>query len=85
MIGSLLLWAFTAGIAYGDVTLLGVAAFVPALIAPHLAVSMILFSLVAALVVVGVRRLRSGEISRHPTIALAPPLLVGWLATVMAS
>lgn len=82
---SLLVWALTSGIAFGDVKLLGVASFIPALIAPHLVLSMVIVALLASLVVIGIRRLRGHNVSRSATIAFAPPLLVGWLVAVMAS
>lgn len=84
-IGSLLVWALTSGIAFGDVKLLCVASFIPALIAPHLVLSMVAVALLASLVVIGIRRLRGHNVSRTATIAFAPPLLVGWLVAVIAS
>ena len=82
---SVLVWALTSGIAFGDVKLLGVASFIPALIAPHLVLSMVVVALLTSIVVIAIRRLRGCNISRTATIAFAPPLLVGWLVAVMAS
>jgi Flp pilus assembly protein protease CpaA len=82
---SMVIWAITSGIAFGDVKLLGLAAIVPALIAPRLIISMVFFALLASLFVVAKRWLRAQRTTHHASIAFAPPLLVGWLVAVLSS
>ena len=82
---SMVMWALTSGIAFGDVKLLGVAAIVPAVIAPRLIISMVFVALVTSLLVVGARWLRTRATPRNASIAFAPPLLVGWMVAVMSS
>ena len=82
---SMVIWALTSGIAFGDVKLLGLAAIVPALIAPRLIISMVFFALLASLFVVAKRWLRAQGTTHNASIAFAPPLLVGWLVAVMSS
>ena len=82
---SMVIWALTSGIAFGDVKLLGVAAIVPAVIAPRLIISMVFFALLASLIVVALRRIRSADVTSGASIAFAPPLFVGWLIAVMSS
>jgi Flp pilus assembly protein protease CpaA len=82
---ALVIWASTSGIAFGDVKLLGVAAIVPALIAPRLVISMVFAALVASLIVVFVGWFRTRGTTRNASIAFGPPLLVGWLVAVMSS
>ena len=82
---SMVIWALTSGVAFGDVKLLGLAAIVPAVIAPRLIISMVFFALLAALVVVAKRWLRAQGSAHNASIAFAPPLLVGWLVAVMSS
>ena len=80
-----LAWYFTPGIAFGDVKLLALAAFVPAWLGASAVVTMIAVALLAALVAVGVERVRAGSISGHSTIAFGPPLLAGWLVGVLTA
>lgn len=82
---SMVTWALTSGIAFGDVKLLSVAAIVPAVIAPRLIISMVFVALLTSLLVVGARWLRTRATPRTASIAFAPPLLVGWMVAVMSS
>ena len=80
-----LLWAATCGIAFGDVKLLTLAAFVPAWLRGSAVLTMVLVTLIAAVGMVIVARVRSGELTMKTSIAFGPPLLVGWLVGVLTA
>lgn len=82
LLGVGILWAVTSGFAWGDVKLLALASFVPAFIAPHQVIVMLVAALLAAFVVVIGDRFRRPN-PWQPTIAFGPPVLVGWLVAVM--
>jgi prepilin signal peptidase PulO-like enzyme (type II secretory pathway) len=82
---AVVVWAVTSGIAFGDVKLLGLASFVPAMVAPHLVLTMLFVALVASLFVVLATRIRRTHAVKAASIAFAPPLLVGWFVAMMTS
>jgi hypothetical protein len=79
------IWAATSGIAFGDVKLLTLAAFVPALLRGSAVLTMMLVALVAAVGMVVVERVRVGTSTMKSSIAFGPPLLVGWLVGVLTA
>ena len=78
-------WLVSSGVAFGDVKLLALAAFVPAWLRSDAVVTMIVVALLAAAGIVLVRATRSGRITATATIAFGPPLLVGWLVGVLTA
>lgn len=80
-----IVWYFTSGIAFGDVKLLALAAFVPAWLRSSAVLTVIVVALMASLAMVGVERIRLGSISAKSTIAFGPPLLLGWLVGVLTA
>jgi hypothetical protein len=79
------IWAATSGIAFGDVKLLTLAAFVPAWLRGSAVLTMMLVALIAAVGMVVVERVRVGTLTFKSTIAFGPPLLVGWLVGVLTA
>jgi leader peptidase (prepilin peptidase) / N-methyltransferase len=79
------IWAATSGIAFGDVKLLALAAFVPAWLRGSAVLTMVLVALVAAVGMVVVERLRAGALTMKSSIAFGPPLLIGWLVGVLTA
>ena len=77
-----LVWLVSSGIAFGDVKLLALAAFVPAWIRGSAVVAV---AFLAAALYVLIERLRRGRITAKSTIAFGPPLLVGWLVGVLTA
>ena len=80
-----LAWLVSSGIAFGDVKLLALAAFVPAWLRGSAVVTVVAVAFLAAAVNVLVERLRHGHITAQATIAFGPPLLVGWLVGVLTA
>jgi hypothetical protein len=78
-------WAATSGIAFGDVKLLTLAAFVPASLRGSAVLTMMLVALFAAVGIVVVERVRAGTLTMKSSIAFGPPLLVGWLVGVLTA
>ena len=76
------IWLATTGIAFGDVKLLVLAAFVPGSLRGSAVVAMVLFALLAALTMIVIERIRLGSLALKSTIPFGPPLLVGWLVGV---
>jgi hypothetical protein len=79
------IWAATSGIAFGDVKLLTLAAFVPAWIRGSAVLTMVLVALIAAVGMVVIERARVGGLTMKSSIAFGPPLLVGWLVGVLTA
>jgi hypothetical protein len=79
------IWAATSGIAFGDVKLLTLAAFVPAWLRGPSVLTMMLVTLVAAAGMIVVERVRAGSLTMKSSIAFGPPLLVGWLVGVLTA
>ena len=79
------IWLVSSGIAFGDVKLLALAAFVPAWLRSSAIVTMVAVALMAAACVVVFKGIRSGSIAATSTIAFGPPLLVGWLVGVLTA
>lgn len=80
-----LVWLVSSGIAFGDVKLLALAAFVPAWIRGSAVVTVVAVAFVAAAFYVLIERLQHGRIPAKATIAFGPPLLVGWLVGVLTA
>ncbi len=80
-----LVWLVSSGIAFGDVKLLALAAFVPAWLRGSAVVTVVAVAFLAAAVYVLIERLRHGHITAKATIAFGPPLLVGWLVGVLTA
>jgi prepilin signal peptidase PulO-like enzyme (type II secretory pathway) len=78
-------WITTSGIAFGDVKLLAIAAFVPAWIRGSAAITMVAIAFVTAAAYVVIRRLRLRGQILEPTIAFAPFILVGWVVAVVTA
>ena len=78
-------WLVSSGIAFGDVKLLALAAFVPAWLRGSAVVTVIAVAFLVAAVYVLVERLRHGRITAKATMAFGPPLLVGWLVGVLTA
>jgi Type IV leader peptidase family len=79
------IWAVTSGIAFGDVKLLTLAAFVPAWLRWSAVFTMMLVAVIAAVGMIVVERVRSGALTMKSSIAFGPPLLVGWLVGVLTT
>lgn len=77
-----LFWFASSGIAFGDVKLLTLAAFVPAWLRGSAVITMVFVALMAAAVLVVVERIRLGSLALKSTIPFGPPLLIGWLVGV---
>ena len=75
-------WCVTAGIAFGDVKLLALAAFVPAFLRGTAVITMVVVSLLVATAMIVIERIRLGSLALKSTIPFGPPLLVGWLVGV---
>ena len=69
-------------VAFGDVKLLALAAFVPAFLRGSAVITMVVVALLAATAMIVIERLRDGSLALRSTIAFGPPLLVGWLVGV---
>ena len=80
-----LAWLVSSGIAFGDVKLLALAAFVPAWLRASAVVTVVAVAFLAAVLYVLVERLQHGRITAKATIAFGPPLLVGWLVGVLTA
>jgi prepilin signal peptidase PulO-like enzyme (type II secretory pathway) len=80
-----LVWLVSSDIAFGDVKLLALAAFVPAWLRGSAVVTVVAVAFLAAAVYVLVEHLRHGHITAQATIAFGPPLLVGWLVGVLTA
>lgn len=78
-------WLVSSGIAFGDVKLLTLAAFVPAWLRASAVVTVVAVAFLAAALYVLIERMQHGEITAKATIAFGPPLLVGWLVGVLTS
>lgn len=80
-LGLLGAWLGTRGIAFGDVLLTTFAVAVPAWLSPRAAFVTVLATVLAAFVMVVVRRTRSS--SESDGLALGPALLAGWLVAMV--
>jgi leader peptidase (prepilin peptidase) / N-methyltransferase len=80
-----LVWLISSGIAFGDVKLLALAAFVPAWLRGSAIVTVVVVAFLAAAVYMLIERLQHGAITAKATIAFGPPLLVGWLVGVLTA
>ncbi|MGE3448636.1 MAG: hypothetical protein AB7H92_13770 [Microbacteriaceae bacterium] len=75
-------WLSTRGIAFGDVLLTSFAVAAPAWLSPRAAGVTVLVGIVAAAVLVVIRRLSAGS-SASGTVAFGPALLVGWVVAMV--
>lgn len=76
-------WLGTKGIAFGDVLLTAFAVAVPAWVSPRAAGVTVLVGLLAAFVMVVVRRMRRDDHSGG--VAFGPALLAGWVVAMVVS
>lgn len=83
--GALLMWIAVSGIAFGDVLLLTYTAVVPAWVSPASAMVTIVATFLVAGAVVIIRRLACRDALPGASVALAPPLLAGWLIGLMSA
>lgn len=74
-------WLGTKGIAFGDVLLTAFAVAVPAWVSPRAAGVTVLVGVLAAFVMVIVRRIRPDDHSDG--VAFAPALLAGWMVAMV--
>ncbi|MFZ6003072.1 MAG: hypothetical protein ACOYXM_03995 [Actinomycetota bacterium] len=75
-------WLGTRGIAFGDVLLTSFAVAVPAWLSPRAAAVTVFVAVVAAALLVLVRRVGGGD-GTGSTVAIGPALLAGWVVAMV--